>query len=196
MNQSRPHPRILVVEDQLAMRQLLAEYLEQNDFEVETCESADVALQKLGVDVTPDEDANFAFAKTPGETNGNQKQEGESAAGFDLVLTDVKMPGMDGLEFCRQLNEHRPDLPVIVMTAYGSMETSIEALRAGAFDFVTKPVELELLKASLSRATENSFLRRYVRQLESTVTGDRFNELIGESDCMLRLKDQLLRVAD
>ena len=115
---------------------------------------------------------------------------------FDLILTDVKMPGMDGLEFCRVVKKSFPNLPVVVMTAYGSLETAVEALRAGAFDFVTKPVELELLKASLVRAVENSQLRRRVRLLESQTQSGSFPELIGQSEVMLRLKDQLSRVID
>ena len=103
---------------------------------------------------------------------------------------------MDGLQFCRILNQSYASLPVIVMTAYGSLETAVEALRAGAFDFVTKPVELELLKASLVRAAENSQLRRRIRLLESQAQAETFGELIGQSNVMLRLKDQLSRIVD
>ncbi len=113
---------------------------------------------------------------------------------FDAVLTDIKMPGVDGLQFCQLLNQYRPGLPVIVMTAYGSMETSVDALRAGAFDFVTKPVELELLKASLLRATENTLLKKQIRSLEAHTALHQFDQLIGESDTIRKLKDQLSRV--
>lgn len=188
-------PKILVVEDQEAMRQLLVEYLEQSDFEVATCASADEALGLLGLSSEPAAENQLNFG------SGNAADQSASGAAkpaseFDVVLTDVKMPGISGLTLCRTIHESEPNLPVIVMTAFGSMETSIEALRAGAFDFVTKPVELELLKVSLKRATENSMLRRYVRHLEASADQGNFHELIGQSDGMQRLKDQLQRVAD
>ncbi|MDG1872415.1 MAG: sigma-54 dependent transcriptional regulator, partial [Mariniblastus sp.] len=116
------------------------------------------------------------------------------SADFDVVLTDVKMPGMSGLEFCQQVKKWHPNLPVIVMTAYGSLETAVEALRAGAFDFATKPIELELLKACLIRAAETSQLRRRVRNLELQTSSGEFGGLIGQSDELLRLKSQLNRI--
>ncbi|MDG1808759.1 MAG: sigma-54 dependent transcriptional regulator [Pirellulaceae bacterium] len=196
MKNSISKPRILVVEDQEAMRNLLTDYLEQNEFEVVTCGDASDALEKLGI-VTEagDSEKPFSFPADgkPGPTNPQKL--GPSHL-FDVVLTDVKMPGMNGLNLCKTIHEHDSHLPVIVMTAYGSMETSIEALRSGAFDFVTKPVELELLKVSLARATENSLLRRYVRELEEAAGDDAFHELIGQSEGMQQLKDQLLRIAD
>lgn len=172
-------PKLLIVEDQASMRNLLEDFLQPNGFEVESCDSADVALKRLGL-----VESSESFAVPP--SNGN----------FDLVLTDVKMPGLDGLEFCRRVKHRCPDLPVIVMTAYGSMETAVEALRAGAFDFVTKPVELELLKASLDRAAENSQLRRQIQQLEIQASKNEFGALVGESDVMIRLKQQLSRVVE
>jgi two-component system response regulator HydG len=188
-------PRILVVEDQSAMRQLLSDYLGQRGFAVTCCESAVEALRVLAIETPGQSGQSFPF---PGGAEAAETAARKPAAivEFDAVLTDVKMPGMDGLEFCRRVKQDLPELPVIVMTAYGSMETSIAALRAGAFDFVTKPVELELLKASLARATENSSLRRYIRRLESSVADERFDGLVGNSEVMRRLKDQLQRVAD
>src|SRR5262245_17292932 len=66
---------------------------------------------------------------------------------FDVVVTDVRMPGSTGIQLCQQIAADDPDLPVIVMTAFGSIETAVAALRAGAYDFVTKPVEMDLLAA-------------------------------------------------
>jgi two-component system response regulator HydG len=153
-----------------------------------------LALQKLGLDSLVESD-EFHFSGSHDRPNTKQSSRPEKAFGqFDAVLTDIKMPGVDGLQFCQLLNQYRPGLPVIVMTAYGSMETSVDALRAGAFDFVTKPVELELLKASLLRATENTLLKKQIRSLEAHTALHQFDQLIGESDTIRKLKDQLSRV--
>src|SRR5205823_1430485 len=116
---------------------------------------------------------------------------------FDVVLTDVTMPGMGGIEFCSRLVANRPDVPVVVMTAFGSLQTAIAAIRAGAYDFVTKPIEMELLAVILHRAVERRRLTEQVRALsEAVARSSRFEELLGESAAMARLYDQLARIAD
>ena len=168
------------------MRQLLQDFLEPLGFELTCCESGDQAIELLGFGKPAKPDDPFSFV--PNSDGSNLE--------FDAVLTDVKMPGISGLEFCKLMKQHQPNLPVIVMTAYGSLETAVDALRAGAFDFVTKPVELELLKASLIRAAENTQLRRRVNALELQASSELFGGLIGQSEQLLRLKDQLARIVD
>lgn len=188
MNPLPPKANILVVEDQASMRKLIEDYLRSKNFFVASCESADAALAILQLPSAGFEIGaqRLAAPRTPAASD----ETGE----FDAILTDITMPGMSGLEFCAQIKKFRPDLPVIVMTAYGSLETSIEAIRAGAFDFVTKPVELELLNATLSRATEHTSLKRQIKLLEARARGTNFEALIGESDVMRKLKSQLERV--
>ena len=168
------------------MRQLLQDFLEPLGFELTCCESGDQAIELLGFAKPAKPDDPFSFV--PNSDGSNLE--------FDAVLTDVKMPGISGLEFCKLMKQHQPNLPVIVMTAYGSLETAVDALRAGAFDFVTKPVELELLKASLIRAAENTQLRRRVNALELQASSELFGGLIGQSEQLLRLKGQLARIVD
>lgn len=186
-------PKILIVEDQASMQQLLEDFLGPAGFEIRCCNSATEACELLGIDSSSITSDNFDFGTASEESNTLGSAE---IPEFDLVLTDVKMPGMDGLEFCRRVKQRFAHLPVIVMTAYGSLETAVEALRAGAFDFVTKPVELALLKASLIRAAEYNRLRNRIRLLESQIQAETFDTLIGQSDVMLRLKEQLSRVVD
>jgi two-component system response regulator HydG len=160
-------PRILIVDDERGMRELLETDLRLRDF-------------------TP---CGFASAAEAYEVFARED--------FDVVLTDLRMPGMDGLEFCQRLVANRPDMPVIVMTAFGNLESAIAAMRAGAYDFVTKPIEMELLALILHRAVERRQLQQQIRSLRETLlqTG-RFDELLGQSLPMLKLYDQLAQIAD
>src|ERR1041384_7298261 len=74
---------------------------------------------------------------------------------FDAIVTDLHMLGMDGMEFCRRAVERRPSVPVVVITGFGSMETAVAAIRAGAYDFVAKPVQIEKLVLTLTRAVQH-----------------------------------------
>lgn len=116
---------------------------------------------------------------------------------FDVVLTDLKMPEMDGIQFCERVVANRPDIPVVVMTAFGSLETAVAAIRAGAYDFVTKPVEMDMLALTLQRAVKHRQLQEKVQVLSAAVERTtRFDELLGASPGMQQLYDQLSRVAD
>lgn len=159
--------RVLIVDDDRAMCELIEQSLRLRDFESIWRTSAEEALQ-----LAKDED-------------------------FDVVLTDLKMPKMSGTELCERIVANRPDTPVIVMTAFGSMEAAIAAIRVGAYDFVTKPIEMDILALALARAVKNSQLKDQVRRLSELVeraTG--FDEIIGDSPRMASLYDQLSRVSD
>lgn len=159
--------RVLVVDDDKAMCELLHADLSSRAFEVEFRTTADDALAILA-----------------------QRE-------FDVVLTDLQMPGLSGIELCERIVGNRPDVPVVVMTAFGSMEAAVSAIRAGAYDFVSKPVELDLLAISLERAVHHRELQERVRLLSDEVAkSGQFDELIGESPRMQRLFDELARIAD
>ena len=113
--------RILIVDDEKSMCQMLEADLRLRDFETAWFTSPNDAFEEL------------------------KHRE------FDVVLTDYKMPGMSGTDLCERIVANRPDVPVIVMTAFGSMETAIEAMGAGAYYFVNKPVEMDTLASLLSR---------------------------------------------
>jgi two-component system response regulator HydG len=122
----------------------------------------------------------------------------EAARTFEpnVVLTDINMGATSGLELCRLLNEQWPDVPVVVITAFGSMETAILAMRAGAYDFITKPFDIEALALALSRAFQHHQLKSEVKRLRAAVGqagwGD---DLIGTSVPMLELRALLERIA-
>ena len=116
---------------------------------------------------------------------------------FGVILTDLQMPGLSGIALCERIVANRPDIPVVVMTAFGSLETAVAAIRAGAYDFVSKPVELDMLALTLDRAIRHRALSEQVRVLSDAVQqSKRFVKLLGESPVMQRLFDDLRRIAD
>ena len=118
-------------------------------------------------------------------------------ADVDVVVTDLNMRGMNGLELCERVVASRPDVPVVVITAFGSLETAVGAIRAGAYDFLTKPVELDALVVALERAVQHRPLRDEVKRLRQVVAeAPGFGALLGTSPAMPRVYDLLSRVAD
>ncbi len=116
---------------------------------------------------------------------------------FDTIVTDLKMPGLNGIDFCRRFARSRPDVPVIVITAYGNLDTAVDAIRAGAYDFVTKPIERDMLALVIERALKHRSLQEQVRFLKeaSRQAGD-FEEFVGQSRCMEQMFEQISRIAD
>ncbi len=118
-------------------------------------------------------------------------------ADFDVLLTDLNLPGMTGIELCERVVANRPDIPVIVITAFGNLETSVAAIRAGAYDFVTKPVDLDILAVALDRAITYRALLEKVKILSQAVEhSQRFEELLGDSASMQALYSKIARVGD
>jgi len=134
--------------------------------------------------------------KVRGFTSSAAALETLAATEAQVVLTDFHMPGANGLQVCERVVANRPDIPVVVMTAFGSMETAIEAIRAGAWDFVTKPIEMELLAVVIDRAVRHHNLQEEVRRLSNKQEpADRFEGLIGSSPVMHKLFDQIRKIA-
>jgi DNA-binding NtrC family response regulator len=119
------------------------------------------------------------------------------AADFDVVLTDLNMQGMNGLELCERIVANRPDIPVMVITAFGSLETAVAAIRAGAYDFITKPVRIDALALAVERAVQHRSLHEEVRRLRQQVAAAQpFEEVVGTSAAMQKVQDLLARVVD
>jgi two-component system response regulator HydG len=115
---------------------------------------------------------------------------------FDVVITDVRMPGMDGLQLCARLAQVRPELPVVVLTGLGNLATAVAALRARAYDFLTKPLDLELLAAAVDRAVQHKRLSEEVYRLRAEVDATaNLSGLVGGSSTMRRVHETIAHVA-
>lgn len=113
-----------------------------------------------------------------------------------LVLTDLKMPGLSGMDLLQKIRETWPELPVIIITAFGTIQSAVEAMRGGAYDYVTKPIDYEELVLVVNRALEHFRLVEEVRTLRSSL--DRkygFENIVGHSEALLSLLDMAARAA-
>ena len=115
---------------------------------------------------------------------------------YNVILTDINMPGMTGIQFCERMSLNRPEIPVIVITAFGSLETAISAIRAGAYDFISKPVDTDILELVLNRAVSHHLLQEEIKQLnkEKRQSND-MADIVGQSLAMQSLFFRINRVA-
>jgi two-component system response regulator AtoC len=166
--QPRAEGIVVVVEDDAAMRELLVEELQRAGMRVHACASATDAMALLR-DVSA-----------------------------DLVLADLNLgETLTGLDLCRNVCATYPDVPVVIITAFGSLDTAVGAIRAGAYDFVTKPFELQQLLLTLDRAVRLRRLQSEVQRLREQVHAVPGNpELLGDSEAMLETKRIVARMAD
>lgn len=126
---------ILVIDDEDVICNLLRDYLSEEGYDVSIAQKAEDGLSQI------------------------------KDSSFDLTLTDIKMPGMDGIELLRQIKELDPDNVVIVITAYPSFETARDALRLGAYDYISKPLNLEEISFAVRRAVDFRYLMLYNKRL-------------------------------
>jgi DNA-binding NtrC family response regulator len=159
--------RILVVDDELNIRSALVTLLEKKHYQVSGAGSAEEALERL------------------------------ETAPADLVLTDLKMPGMGGMEFLRRLKQQWPDTEVLVMTAFGSIDTAVEAMRCGAYDYITKPIDRERFAVVVEKSLERRALAFENKQLKDRLeTRTRFERMSGESQPMQHIYTLVDMVAE
>lgn len=146
-----------------------------------------IMLKKLigswGYDITEAEDGSVAIEKVRNRA-------------FDLVLMDIRMLNVSGIEALEQIKIINPTIPVIIMTAYASVETAVNALKKGAYDYLTKPLDFDELKIAIARATEHTRLKKENEDLKERL-GERFDRqsIIGQSPAMARLLDTVSQVA-
>jgi DNA-binding NtrC family response regulator len=159
--------KILVVDDEVPIREMIKKGLSQmGGFNVETAHNGLEAIERIEKDI------------------------------FDLVLTDLKMPEMDGLELLKNIKGIRPEVMVILMTAYGSIETAVEAMRMGANDYITKPINFDDLLLHISKVQKESLLLKENRLLRMEVRKKfEFNNIIGKSKKMQEIFSLIEKVA-
>lgn len=119
----------------------------------------------------------------------------QDLSSFDLLMSDIRMPGMDGLQFLAEVQKKWPDLPVILMTAYGSLETTMEAISMGAWDYISKPFSPDDCRAIVKKVLEVRELRERRLKLDSPEVSEE-PKLIGSSAAMVEFYKQIARVAD
>ena len=160
------HFSILIIDDERAQADAIAGYLKKKGYAVTIADSGTAGVR------------------------------GFENASFDLVLTDYKMPDITGAEVLRKLKEIQPEIPVIVMTAYGSIESAVDLMKQGAFDYLQKPIDLDELTIAIQRAeeratllSENAMLKQELRQRYS------FDNIISQSDEMEAVLNTVARVA-
>jgi DNA-binding NtrC family response regulator len=157
--------KVLIVDDDENMRFFLHEAMKKRGYEVEVVGDAEAAIE--------------AVRRHP----------------FDLTMMDIRLPGMSGIEAIPQIKQHDPQATIIVMTAYGSKQLALDALRAGAYDFFTKPFKMDEMNIVIGRALEKRRLQREVRKLEEKIRRQyTFENITGTSDAMRQVYELIQKV--
>lgn len=129
------------------------------------------------------------------ETSSQRALERLLTEDFDLVLTDLNMMDINGLDLCKRIFGLRPDIPVIVVTGQGSMDSAVGAMRAGAYDFITKPIDAKLIGLTVERALQRRRLGEEVKRLRSTVEEPGVGNMVGSSSAIRSVFDLLSRMS-
>jgi DNA-binding NtrC family response regulator len=159
--------KILVVEDEVRMRNLLKKILTKQGLSVQTSPNGMDALKKL--------------EETP----------------FDVIITDIKMPEMNGMELLKTVKETRRDVYIIIMTAFGSIDSAVKAMKKGAYDYITKPFKMDEITIVVQKAIEEKRLRCEVESLRKEVRGRyKFDNIIGKSKAMQDVFELIKRVSN
>ncbi|PKD44367.1 sigma-54-dependent transcriptional regulator [Rhodohalobacter barkolensis] len=156
-------PRILITDDEKSIRNILRDILEYESYDVEEAESGDEALKKV------------------------------SGGRIDLVILDIKMKGIDGLETLEKIKDTEPELPVIMISGHGTIKIAVDATKKGAYDFLEKPPDLNRLLVTVRNALKSSELIRENKQIKSELLG--VSEIIGESAPIKKIKDTISKIA-
>jgi len=164
---SEPKPKILIADDEWSIRDVLTGVLAAEGYDVETVEDGEEAIERL------------------------------SREPYEMVITDLRMPKADGISVLRHVQERNLDCLGIVATAYGSVESAIEALRAGAFDYITKPFHIDEIRHLVRRVQEFRGLKRENVQLRRELrNAHRIQNIVGDSQPMQKLFDLIKTVSD
>ncbi len=155
--------RVLVIDDERSIRNTLKDILEFEKYTVDLAEDGFKALDILRI------------------------------KDFDVILCDIKMPGMDGIEVLQKMEEFKPDIPVVMISGHGNIDTAVESIKKGAFDFIEKPLDLNRLLITLRNAMDKSSLITETKVLRKKV--NKRYDIVGESTAIKKVKDMVDRVA-
>ena len=159
-------PRILVVDDEPSILSVLSTLLRQQEYEVAPVLGGQKAVEVLG------------------------------QQSYDLMISDIRMSPVDGMELLRIARDLRPEMGVMMVTAYGSVETAVEAMKLGAYDYVTKPFKVDELLMTVQRALEYYGLRRENEELKGQLNNrPKFGNMVAASPAMRRICDMVAKVA-
>lgn len=156
-------PNILIIDDEKAIRKTLSEILSFEGYKIDEAADGEEGLKRFG------------------EKN------------FDLVLCDIKMPKIDGIEFLEKAREINADIPIIMISGHGNIDTAVEAVKKGAFDYISKPPDLNRLLITLRNATEKQSLVTETKVLKRKVS--KVQEMVGSSNSINKIKDTIEKVA-
>ena len=158
-------PQILVIDDERSIRGTLREILEYEKFIVDDAEDGITALEKI------------------------EKKE------YDLILCDIKMPKMDGIEVLQKIMQIRSEVPVIIISGHGNIETAVEAIKKGAYDFIQKPLDLNRTLVTIRNALERKTLVSETKVLQRKVSKNKATEIVGKSIAILEINELINKVA-
>jgi len=155
--------KILVIDDERSIRNTLKDILEYEKYEVDLAEDGSKAMEKV------------------------------KNTEYDIILCDIKMPGMDGIEVLEKLQEHSPDTPVVMISGHGNIDTAVESIKKGAYDFIEKPLDLNRLLITIRNAMDKSSLVNETKILKNKVS--KKYEIVGESKAIKNVIEMADRVA-
>ena len=156
--------KILIIDDERAIRRALREILEFEQFEVDEAE------------------------------NGKQGLEKALAQSYDIIFCDIKMPELDGMEVLEGITKANIDVPVIMISGHGNIETAVQAIRNGAFDFIEKPLDLNRILVTIRNARDKTVLVEETKQLKTTVKRFKGSSIIGETEPIIHIKEMIEKV--
>ena len=157
--------KILIIDDERAIRRALREILEFEEFEVDEAENGKEGLDKA------------------------------ISGAYDIIFCDIKMPEMDGMEVLDGLLAENVDSPVIMISGHGNIETAVQAIKKGAFDFIEKPLDLNRILVTIRNAKDKTVLIEEKKVLKKTVKSFKGSSIIGETDGIIQIKEMIEKVA-
>jgi two-component system nitrogen regulation response regulator NtrX len=157
--------KILIIDDERSIRRALREILEFENFEVHEAENGKEGLEKI------------------------------QSTTYDIIFCDIKMPLLDGMEVLDEIQKAKIDVPVIMISGHGNIETAVDAIKKGAFDFIEKPLDLNRILVTIRNAKDRLFLVEETKSLKSTVKKFKGSSIIGETEGIVKIKEMIEKVA-